>query len=930
MKRFMSVLLSAAMALTAVPVSVTLSPAVEVDADDEETTEYADATQYTYKITPILESFEYYIYVETDNPNPYSFAFADYDSAYDDETTMYDMPVYALRETHFVDVEYESDDSYRVNGGYIFYCKEGTSDGGELSLLQTVGEAGDVTTVYWGSGGSDDTTYYEYEDTGIVVTAPSMIDYIDYLIDTYTEDGQSFFEKLDAVEAGLSDIAVYPRGVYDSDKPTGYYPALSCSRYAEAMMLNTQYEIIYEEAGGMLLSYAYPFILDSLGYPGTMSAVAKELDSSVEVSDTDLHYMIDVTCDGETRSYGGQGNGGYDPLFSEHVDKLFTFDGMSGDFSSGKSVDEFCSQLMSYDEIAEEDAEYYEDLVAGDTFYETIAATGGTWLRVAFDGTAVGSCTFSYVVPAVMYKHCYLLSDAWVDGRYVGEYECIASATFDEHPTADIVVSDMTYTDAYGDVHTQDVLFEYDEDSGNWIAGWDFTGYASSLGTPDEFILTADDVAAMNLGSEGGSYPESGLIYDGTECPGTEFTNVLVTGIESVEKLEVTVGRNVSLNYSVFPENATYKSISYTPEYGDVAYVQSDFDTGELTVHGVEVGTITVTLTTNDGDYQTLIEVTVKDHMYLDGLIFDMIDENSAVLIGYEGSGMDIVIPSEIEGYQVTEIEDKVFYGNETICNVTISEGITSIGNYVFSGCTSLESVKLPDSLTEIGEGAFDDCNSLKTITIPDDVTEIKENAFFNNFSLETVVLPEGITEIWDSAFYCCDSLKSITIPDSVTRIGEWAFSFCSDLESISLPPQLTNIEILTFQWCDSLTSIWIPATVTNVEKSAFHGCENLMDVYFEGTEEEWNAITVAEYNEPLQSATIHFNSASLEPDLGDINEDGFIDYLDAMIALRYDAELITLTDAQTLAGDVNGDDAVDSLDAILILRYDAGLIESF
>ena len=63
---------------------------------------------------------------------------------------------------------------------------------------------------------------------------------------------------------------------------------------------------------------------------------------------------------------------------------------------------------------------------------------------------------------------------------------------------------------------------------------------------------------------------------------------------------------------------------------------------------------------------------------------------------------------------------------------------------------------------------------------------------------------------------------------------------------------------------------------------------------------------------------------------LGDINQDGVINYLDAMMALRHDAELITLTDVQLLAGDVNGDGSVNSLDAILILRYDAGLIASF
>ncbi len=63
---------------------------------------------------------------------------------------------------------------------------------------------------------------------------------------------------------------------------------------------------------------------------------------------------------------------------------------------------------------------------------------------------------------------------------------------------------------------------------------------------------------------------------------------------------------------------------------------------------------------------------------------------------------------------------------------------------------------------------------------------------------------------------------------------------------------------------------------------------------------------------------------------LGDINSDNEINYLDAMTALRYDAELVELDDTALTAGDVNYDGSVDSLDAILILRYDAGLIDSF
>ncbi len=62
----------------------------------------------------------------------------------------------------------------------------------------------------------------------------------------------------------------------------------------------------------------------------------------------------------------------------------------------------------------------------------------------------------------------------------------------------------------------------------------------------------------------------------------------------------------------------------------------------------------------------------------------------------------------------------------------------------------------------------------------------------------------------------------------------------------------------------------------------------------------------------------------------GDVNNDGFIDSLDAAQVLKYDALLIELDGAALVAADVNGDGFVDSLDAAQILKYDALLIENF
>ena len=172
-----------------------------------------------------------------------------------------------------------------------------------------------------------------------------------------------------------------------------------------------------------------------------------------------------------------------------------------------------------------------------------------------------------------------------------------------------------------------------------------------------------------------------------------------------------------------------------------------------------------------------------------------------------------------------------------TITHKGGSYPVTSISNNAFSACILLSSLTIPDSVTSIGEGAFRTCTMLTSIVIPD-----------------------SVTFIGDSAFDGCSRLTSIVIPDSVTTIGSQAFSYCSSLTSISIPEGVTTIGDATFFCCESLTSISIPDSVTTIGRSAFYGCSSLTDVYYVGSEADWQSITIAPNNDPLTSATIHYN----------------------------------------------------------------------
>ena len=172
---------------------------------------------------------------------------------------------------------------------------------------------------------------------------------------------------------------------------------------------------------------------------------------------------------------------------------------------------------------------------------------------------------------------------------------------------------------------------------------------------------------------------------------------------------------------------------------------------------------------------------------------------------------------------------------------------------------------------------------------------------YSNNEDIISIIIEDGVTSIGDSAFYLCISLAKVTFLGDAPEFGVEIF-----------------LGVTATAYYPANNSTWT---------------EDVMQQY--GGEIIWVAYeTDDEEDEPsTEDGPIVEDEPDAEENdifMGDINDDGSINYLDAMTALRYDAELIDLSDEQLMAGDVNGDGSVNSLDAILILRYDAGLIESF
>ena len=216
------------------------------------------------------------------------------------------------------------------------------------------------------------------------------------------------------------------------------------------------------------------------------------------------------------------------------------------------------------------------------------------------------------------------------------------------------------------------------------------------------------------------------------------------------------------------------------------------------------------------------------------------VDAGTTVRISsYNGNDEDVVIPAQLNGWDVIEIstgafQDKqlksvtipntverigyaAFAGNQ-LTEIIIPSSVMEIGRLAFMG-NQLTHVELPSGITTITEQAFRN-NQLTSVTIPDTVTEIGLMAFGEN-QLTAVELPSSLTTIGEQAFRD-NRLASLILPDSVTEIG-WAAFRDNQLTTLGISNSLTTINSNTFA-NNLLTTVNIPSSITTIREDAFRG----------------------------------------------------------------------------------------------------------
>lgn len=207
------------------------------------------------------------------------------------------------------------------------------------------------------------------------------------------------------------------------------------------------------------------------------------------------------------------------------------------------------------------------------------------------------------------------------------------------------------------------------------------------------------------------------------------------------------------------------------------------------------------------------------------------------------------------KSYTVTKIGDQVFWGCNTLTEVTLPNTVDEIGYQAFCKCSNLTKVIIPEGVTKIGQGAFYGCSQLTSITIPSTITNM-DTAFSGNTALSHVTLTNGISKISSNAFERCTGLTEVEIPASVDQICPFAFNGCTNLKRVLLEKNIKTINV-----------------------NAFKDCTSLSDVKYNGYKTDWDRVTVnTTGNDTLTNKVQYLCDINFDLNGGTINGSGTMD----------------------------------------------------
>ena len=186
-----------------------------------------------------------------------------------------------------------------------------------------------------------------------------------------------------------------------------------------------------------------------------------------------------------------------------------------------------------------------------------------------------------------------------------------------------------------------------------------------------------------NHNNEGATHPVY-IFEQQTITPSTDP----VSGVTlNKTTLELAQGGSEKLEATVAPPTAANKNVSWSSSDVSVATVSSSG-----TVTGVAPGTATITVTTEDGNFTAVCEVTVTEEQVIEYVLTDTLEADQEYLIANGNSGEVYIVSNEagaarqLKGVSVTVSDNKIAIPE----NIAAKTAFTSEGKTSTSGSVSV------------------------------------------------------------------------------------------------------------------------------------------------------------------------------------------------------------------------------------------------
>ena len=181
------------------------------------------------------------------------------------------------------------------------------------------------------------------------------------------------------------------------------------------------------------------------------------------------------------------------------------------------------------------------------------------------------------------------------------------------------------------------------------------------------------------------------------------------TETETDDDISTDTSSNSSTDTSSDVEADSSTDTDTDADTGTSTDIDTDTDTSTDTDTDTDTSTDTDTDTDTNTDTDTETDVEEDEELIIieyitseNGLVYGLKTDNTLAVISYTGTPGSFTIPTEYNGYSITEIADYAFYGYE---NQIASGGGVSIG---------FVTIRISETVTKIGKGAFKNCDNVK------------------------------------------------------------------------------------------------------------------------------------------------------------------------------------------------------------------------